>query len=434
MKDSEKAKDPNYMLNPTTGRWVKKDGVIGKKLLASVLSTIEQPKIPVRIKKEEYKFLLIQHQSFYYTHRRNCDLHSSKLAMFDLDGTIIKTISGLTFPQSETDWQLTYDNVIETLNNYHINGYKIIIVSNQLNVNMETFTKKIENIQKLINLPIEFYIATEKDSYRKPMTDMWDFMLEQNHLSSNQQMLHQSSFYCGDAAGRPKNYLPNHSADFNITDRYFAHNIGLSFYTPEEIFLKMNAFKYNDPYQTELNLNLFYPSTPFDIPKTLTTKNKNLIIMVGPPASGKTTLSKHQIYSNYIYLNNDTIKNKTKLDKYFVDAIQKNNNVIIDNTNPKLETRQYYIDLAHRQSYKIYCYFFDLPKILIKHLNQMRVQITHGLVKAIPMVGIHTYYKNLVKPTLSEGYNEIINITKLHQPINNIDQFNRYYPYHYDIS
>ena len=37
-----------------------------------------------------------------------------------------------------------------------------------------------------------------------------------------------NSFYCGDAAGRPK--------DFSDSDRGFAQAAGLRFFTPEELF------------------------------------------------------------------------------------------------------------------------------------------------------------------------------------------------------
>lgn len=296
---------------------------------------------------------------------------------------------------------------------------------------IETFPSKLDNIQKTLGLPIEFFVATEKDCYRKPMTDMWDFILDINQLTT--ETVDHTSFYCGDAAGRPK--------DFHITDRYFAHNIGLSFYTPEEIFLNIQkSSQYSDIYQTELNLEQYYPTTPYETFKWYHTphhefeRHKNIIIMVGPQASGKSTLSKNPLYKDHIYLNSDTIKNITKLHNYFADAIHKGNNVIIDNTNPSMETRKYYIDLAKSNGYEVYCYFFDFPKILSRHLNQMRAQMTHCQVKPIPLIAIHTYYKKLVKPSLAEGFDEILSMTKLHTPIEFPEIFNKYYYYHYDLN
>jgi len=359
---------------------------------------------------------LNQRDSVYYIHTSQ---RSNKLAMFDLDGTLIKTLSGHKFPQSETDWQLTYSNVSHLLRTYIDNRYKLIVFSNQYKTDMTLFEKKLIAFQNAVNLPIEFYISTDKDSYRKPMTDMWDLMLELNQLTPN--LVDHESFYCGDAAGRP--------GDFNITDRYFAYNIGLGFYTPEELFLNADPLPYKDPYQSELHLDQFVSHEPYPLHVQTSVKQKNVVLMVGPQASGKSSLIQNEAFANYLYLNNDTIKNLTQLKKLFTEAIKNGQSVIVDNTNPSLETREYYFTSAKQNGYNIYCYFFDFPKVLACHLNQMRVQMSHGHQRAIPMVAIHTYYKKLVKPELSEGFDQIITLKHIYQPLSL-----KYYYYHYNLS
>lgn len=75
-----------------------------------------------------------------------------------------------------------------------------------------------------------FFLASigRNDEYRKPSPSMWTYFTKT--LNSDLQIDFSKSFYCGDAAGRPK----DHSND----DRMFAKNNGLNFHTPESFFLE----------------------------------------------------------------------------------------------------------------------------------------------------------------------------------------------------
>lgn len=92
--------------------------------------------------------------------------------------------------------------------------------------------------------------ATSKDENRKPNIGMWECLeryLETQEVgkpgqSSLDALICQltrhldisQSFYVGDAAGRPReNRRP---ADHSSDDLYFAKNLDLQFYTPEEYF------------------------------------------------------------------------------------------------------------------------------------------------------------------------------------------------------
>lgn len=59
-----------------------------------------------------------------------------------------------------------------------------------------------------------------------------------------------SSFFCGDAAGRPDRIGSNGQQikkDYSCCDRLFAINIGLKFYTPEEYFWKVPKEEFKLP-------------------------------------------------------------------------------------------------------------------------------------------------------------------------------------------
>ena len=98
-------------------------------------------------------------------------------------------------------------------------------------VSRNEFVKKLENVQKLIDLPLEIYVSTHFDKYRKPSVEFWKLFSERYP-----GLDYENSFYCGDCAGRKVNPTTK-KADLKDSDYKFALNIGIKFLTPEELFL-----------------------------------------------------------------------------------------------------------------------------------------------------------------------------------------------------
>lgn len=77
-----------------------------------------------------------------------------------MDGTLIKTKSGLVFPKDCNDWQLLYPDVPGKLKQHHANGYKVVIFTNQAGLStgkfkISDFKVKIEKIVQKIGVPIQ---------------------------------------------------------------------------------------------------------------------------------------------------------------------------------------------------------------------------------------------------------------------------------------
>ncbi|KAJ4780716.1 Poly [ADP-ribose] polymerase 1 [Rhynchospora pubera] len=162
------------------------------------------------------------------------DLHdSTKIAAFDFDGCLARTNVRITGANA---WSLMYPNIPKKLQGLYNDGYKLVIFTNESNIERWKNTRqkavdskigRLENFIKRVEVPIQVFIACGiGDLFRKPSTGMWTLLKE--HFNSGVAIDMHQSFYVGDAAGREK--------DHSDADIEFAKAIGLKFYVPEVYF------------------------------------------------------------------------------------------------------------------------------------------------------------------------------------------------------
>ncbi|KAI8340235.1 polynucleotide kinase 3 phosphatase-domain-containing protein [Chlamydoabsidia padenii] len=335
-----------------------------------------------------------------------------KIAAFDLDSTLITTLSGRTFAKNSTDWKWWDKNIPKRLEELHSDGYKIVVFSNQNGLNNEQriadFKRKVADIFSQLTVPVVLYAAMKKDQYRKPRTGMWDDMIKQHNEGALVEL--DQCFYVGDAAGRQDGWKPKMKKDHSCADRKFAKNINIPFYTPEAFFHKEKEADFSwgdfDPYAYSLQtLPLFTPtSTPLTPEDTNTVE---IILFVGRPASGKSTFAKkHLIPKNYTYVNQDTLKTKAKCLKACEETILQNQSVVVDNTNSNIDTRAEYLKIAKKHDVPVRCFYFVADEHLCRHNNYYRhiVQQDRDLIGDIVF---RTFKSRFQEPTLDEGYQEI---------------------------
>jgi DNA 3'-phosphatase len=159
----------------------------------------------------------------------NYIISSSKIAAFDMEGTLINTN-----PNNNSDWLLLNSFVSSRLQDLHSSGYEIVIFVNQVDLCMNNDTSKvksqsqwqlkIEMIFIALKVPIQLFTSTCNDEYRKPRTAMWrDFIWL---LTDGINIDYKASFYVS------KNKKENFS-DINI---HFAAHIPLSCDSSEQQF------------------------------------------------------------------------------------------------------------------------------------------------------------------------------------------------------
>lgn len=333
------------------------------------------------------------------------NLKLTKIAAFDLDDTVIKPKSGKKFPINADDWEFLNDRVVPTLQKLHKDNYLIMIISNKKSIStgkmtVEEFQYKLEAIHAALDeLPFICLYSTGNDIYRKPRTGLWDEFVLANHGTDKSPIDLSKSFYCGDAAGRPK--------DFADTDYKFALNAGLPFKIPLQIFgdFSDKAIK-TLPYP--LHPTKFLTTGNYDLSFLYAFPDQTLVVMTGSQASGKSTVTSHLKRSGFEVVSQDQLKTPAKCKKALKTFLAKGDNVVIDNTNPTVANRKIWIDIAKSFSVShIVSIHMTTPKPTSLHLSTYRNLYDTSKDAAknkVPDVAIHSYFKRLDPPTSAEGF------------------------------
>ena len=152
-----------------------------------------------------------------------------KVLFADLDGTLIETINGETFPKVIWDMQIKFDvlNAIKELNPEYI-----LIVSNQGGiesgfVDAQNFRAKSEYVARAVGEYCNckcyaMYCETNDklDPYRKPNTGMLERLME-SYIGDDFDYIKPKSLMIGDASGKEGQFLDS--------DKKTAENFGIDY-------------------------------------------------------------------------------------------------------------------------------------------------------------------------------------------------------------
>lgn len=317
-----------------------------------------------------------------------------KVVAFDFDDSLVKR--GTSDPLSPRLAYLAKD-------------HDIVIFSNQKGISAGKTT--VSEVQRLfdefatkVSVPVSVFFATSADKFRKPATGMFDL--------AKSMGMGSVLWYAGDAGGR--------KGDFNISDLYFAHNIGVPYHDargpifPHDIGQKYSLSIYRDDVWNEGLLHNPRRLTPLgshhdadvDIAIDIESlaETPTLILMVGPQAVGKSRLSTTLSDIGATTINGDTLKTKARMQSRFKSLATAGHKLItIDNTNAKRETRDEWRTFAAGiwKEFKSVIVWFNISKDASFHAVGFRTSCG-GL--HVPDVAIHTYFKYLVPPTTEEGH------------------------------
>lgn len=282
-------------------------------------------------------------------------VRSKKLAVFDFDGTLVRPKEGRRFPKDQNDWEWLRPSVPDKLRQYAKEKYRLVIVTDQSKL---WKVEMIKDVIKELKLPITVIIGMEK-TMQKPNP-----LLFKGEFPS----FEAESFFVGDAAGRP--------GDWADRDIQFAKNAGLTFFTPEEMFDK--------------------PKVPF--PTISIPNHKEVIIMIGYPGSGKSTMVKEQLEpKGYVRIDGDSLKTGAKM----IKEAEKHpdSSIVFDATNATHERREYYIKFAKKMNLPVRCIWVTTP--IEEALERVKERERQTGIH-IPNIALYRYRKVFEEPTRDE--------------------------------
>lgn len=284
-----------------------------------------------------------------------------KMASFDYDWTLVNPKEGKTFPSSIDDWVWLYPNVPHTIKQYYEDGYMIVIFTNQ---SKKWKFEQIQMVMKELEIPLFVVVSTEKPDY-KPNPILFDMHFE-NKINK------EESFFVGDALGR--------KSDFSDSDKVFAENIGVKWYSPENIFTNKVE--------------------KFELPKIPLSDSPEMIIMVGYPGSGKSTIAENICKTaNYVHIQGDIYKTSSKMRKASLEYITQSKSIVFDATHSSIKKRKEFIDFSKKYNYQVKCIHVSTSLEISYKRNKTRCDEKH-----VPKIAYSVYKKHYEEPNEEEGF------------------------------
>lgn len=126
------------------------------------------------------------------------------------------------------------------------------------------------------------------------------------------------------------------------------------------------------------------------------------VIFIGIQATGKSTFYKEKFLNTHIRINLDMLKTRNREDIFLDACIKAKQPFVVDNTNPSIEDRKKYIDIAKSAKFKVIGYYFQSSIADAIKKNERREGKEH-----IPLAGIKSTHAKLRLPSFNEGFDEL---------------------------
>lgn len=130
-----------------------------------------------------------------------------------------------------------------------------------------------------------------------------------------------------------------------------------------------------------------------------------VIVMIGIPASGKTTFCRDRFFPNKVYISLDQLRSRKLESELFFWCMRNRKSCVIDNTNVNPQERARYIPLARISGARVigYCFRPDYESCIERNAQR------NGRAR-VPEVGMRQRHRAFSLPSKDEGFDELYDV------------------------
>lgn len=127
-------------------------------------------------------------------------------------------------------------------------------------------------------------------------------------------------------------------------------------------------------------------------------------MLIGIQGAGKTTFYQRRFSDSHVRINLDMLRTRSRETLLLTACLEGGQRFVVDNTNVTPVERARYIALAKERRFRVVGYYFE---------PDARGAVTRNAARArhVPKVGIFGTLKRLVRPELSEGFDQLWSVS-----------------------
>lgn len=126
------------------------------------------------------------------------------------------------------------------------------------------------------------------------------------------------------------------------------------------------------------------------------------IVFIGIQASGKSTFYSQKFANTHVRINLDMLKTRYRERRLLETCLEIKQSFVIDNTNPRVEDRNKYIEPSVNADFQVIGYYFES-----KIADSIMRDRDRPPSQQIPEKGIRATHAKLVLPSYAEGFDKL---------------------------